>query len=86
MLIVNSEDKRMAQDHRLVGKPSTNNGSLPVMIYDHCKLPKTSENIWHAQMAGWPKILTYDGRVIQSNDDEGTDPSEKSRHALLVRG
>jgi hypothetical protein len=50
----------MALDARLVGKPLTNDGSLPVMKYDFLKLPAISEGIWHAQMAGWPRILTYD--------------------------
>jgi hypothetical protein len=50
----------MPGDPRLAGKPQTNDGSLPVMIYDFRELPKISEGIWHAQKAGWPSILTYD--------------------------
>lgn len=50
------------QDERLEGKPKTNDGSLPIMVYDYRDLPETSENIWHAQKAGWPSILTYDAR------------------------
>ncbi len=50
----------MTIDARLVGKPLTNDGSLPVMEYDFMELPAISEGIWHAQMAGWPRILTYD--------------------------
>ena len=50
----------MPLDPRLVGKPKQNDGSLPVMEYDYRLLPLTSENIWHAQMAGWDRVLTYD--------------------------
>lgn len=50
----------MTEDLRLAGKPTMNDGSLPVMEYDHRILPRIAEGIWHAQMAGWPKILTYD--------------------------
>ena len=35
--------------------------ALPVMVYDW-EDPNTREiadNIWHAQMAGWPRVLTY---------------------------
>lgn len=53
----------MAIDARLDGKPERNDGSLPVMTYDHWELPQTSKNIWHAQKAGWPVILTYDSRA-----------------------
>jgi hypothetical protein len=50
----------MVQDSRLELKPKNNDGSLPIMRYDYNVLPKVSENIWHAQKAGWNKILTYD--------------------------
>jgi hypothetical protein len=50
----------MSVDPRLEGKPATNDGSLPIMHYDYRELPRISEGIWHAQMAGWPRILTYD--------------------------
>lgn len=50
----------MAIDQRLQGKPGRNDGSLKVMVYDYMQLPAISEGIWHAQMAGWPSILTYD--------------------------
>ena len=62
----------MVQDSRLLGKPETNDGSLPVMVYDHAELPQTSENIWHAQKAGWPVILTYDGRAALADGGEDT--------------
>jgi hypothetical protein len=34
---------------------------LPVMVYDWKdeRIRQIAENIWHAQMAGWPAILTY---------------------------
>jgi hypothetical protein len=33
----------------------------PVMVYDwnDMSIREIAENIWHAQMAGWPRILTY---------------------------
>ena len=60
----------MAQDPRLIGKPKTNDGSLPVMRYDYRDMPQTTANIWHAQKAGWPVILTYD--VAGEDDSEST--------------
>ncbi len=37
------------------------NGNLPVMDYDYRNplLKDIADNIWHAQMAGWPRVLTY---------------------------
>ncbi|MPZ47090.1 MAG: hypothetical protein GEV05_27755 [Betaproteobacteria bacterium] len=34
---------------------------LPVMIYDWLEpsIREIADNIWHAQMAGWPRVLTY---------------------------
>jgi hypothetical protein len=34
---------------------------LPVMEYDWRdeSIRQIAENIWHAQMAGWPRVLTY---------------------------
>ena len=34
---------------------------LPVMIYDwqDPRIREIADNIWHAQMAGWPRVLTY---------------------------
>ncbi len=48
------------QDQRLSDKPMHNDGSLPVMRYFWDDMPETCMNIWHAHMAGWPRILTYD--------------------------
>ena len=47
-------------DPRLIGKPESNDGTLPIMKFDYRELPRISEGIWHAQKAGWPRILTYD--------------------------
>lgn len=57
----------MTLDSRLEGKPERNDGTLPVMTYDYTELPQTSENIWHAQKAGWPVVLTYDARAALEN-------------------
>ncbi|WP_158684265.1 hypothetical protein [Methylobacterium sp. 285MFTsu5.1] len=50
----------MAEDERLKDKPKDNGGTLPTMKYDYKTMPMISENIWHAQMAGWDRVLTYD--------------------------
>ena len=38
-----------------------NVATLPVMVYDWNdeSVREIADNIWHAQMAGWPRILTY---------------------------
>ncbi|HEX2826918.1 MAG TPA: NucA/NucB deoxyribonuclease domain-containing protein [Burkholderiales bacterium] len=41
-------------------KPKANDGSLPVLQIDFKNLPVIATGIWHAQMAGWERILTYD--------------------------
>ena len=33
----------------------------PVLAFDYRVTPQLADNIWHAQMAGAPKILTYSG-------------------------
>lgn len=40
---------------------ATNNADLPVMVYDwnDKAIREIAENIWHAQHAGWPEVLTY---------------------------
>jgi len=53
-------DPRGERDVRLRNKPVQNDGQLPVMAYDWNTMRWTCENIWHAQLAGWPRILTYD--------------------------
>ncbi|HEV3425605.1 MAG TPA: NucA/NucB deoxyribonuclease domain-containing protein [Paraburkholderia sp.] len=41
-------------------KPKVNDGSLPVLRVDYKRMPTIAAGIWHAQMAGWDRILTYD--------------------------
>ncbi|SIT45936.1 hypothetical protein BN2476_490064 [Paraburkholderia piptadeniae] len=40
---------------------SSNTANLPVMVYDwnDKRIREIAENIWHAQKAGWPDVLTY---------------------------
>ncbi|AMK75398.1 MULTISPECIES: NucA/NucB deoxyribonuclease domain-containing protein [Methylomonas] len=33
----------------------------PELIFDWCIYRELADNIWHAQMAGHPKVLTYNG-------------------------
>ncbi len=33
----------------------------PPLVIDWQTHPRLAENIWHAQMAGWPRVLTYNG-------------------------
>ena len=33
--------------------------TYPVLLIDWCLYPDLADNIWHAQMAGWPRLLTY---------------------------
>jgi hypothetical protein len=35
--------------------------SYPILEFDFRKHPLLADNVWHAQMAGHPKILTYSG-------------------------
>lgn len=72
----------MAEDPRLQGKPKTNDGTLPVMIYDYREMPETTLNIWHAQMAGWPTILTYDARAVL---EMGVLESSSARKKRIAR-
>ena len=41
-------------------KPKHNDGTVPVLEVNYKILPTIAEGIWHAQMAGWERILTYD--------------------------
>lgn len=75
----------MPQDYRLIGKPSANDGTLPIMLYDYRELPETSENIWHAQMAGWPRILTYDGRTSLSDENYVFEGSADRRKRIAQK-
>ena len=36
----------------------------PRLIIDHMRYPQLADNIWHAQMDGHPKVLTYNGPDI----------------------
>lgn len=51
---------------------------LPVMIYDWSdeSIREIADNIWHAQMAGWPRILTY---VRRSRSEKGVVRRESLR-------
>ena len=33
----------------------------PELVIDYKLHPNLADNIWHAQMAGWPRLLTYNG-------------------------
>ena len=33
----------------------------PTLVIDWRTHPGLAANIWHAQMAGWPRVLTYNG-------------------------
>src|SRR3569832_404510 len=47
------------------------NLELPVMVYDWLdeRIREIADNIWHAQMAGWPRVLTY---VYRPRREKGT--------------
>ena len=60
--VMSITDERVKTVDRVKNKPKTNDGSLPVMEYDFKDqvLQEITKNIWHAQKAGWDRILTYD--------------------------
>jgi hypothetical protein len=35
--------------------------TYPILLVDWRIYPDLADNIWHAQMAGWPRLLTYCG-------------------------
>ena len=35
--------------------------AYPELVFDWRLHPDLADNIWHAQMAGWPRVLTYSG-------------------------
>jgi hypothetical protein len=37
----------------------------PTLEFDYDRHPRLADNIWHAQMAGHPKVLTYSGSRIE---------------------
>ena len=61
-------------------KPKTNDGSLPVLLVDHKEMPTIAEGIWHAQMAGWERILTYD--LIETAAEKRATRGEKRKENL----
>lgn len=38
--------------------------TYPPLVIDAGKYPGLARNIWEAQMAGWPRVLTYNGPDI----------------------
>ena len=36
----------------------------PILEIDWIKYKELAENIWHAQMAGHPRVLTYNGPYL----------------------
>lgn len=40
-------------------------GKYPVLEFNYNRHPLLADNIWHAQMAGHPKVLTYSGPRIE---------------------
>ncbi len=40
--------------------------ALPILDFDWKDLPNIADNIWQAQMAGWPQVLTYRGPLPQA--------------------
>lgn len=39
--------------------------TYPVLEFDYKKYPELADNIWNAQMAGHPKVLTYCGPLLK---------------------
>lgn len=33
----------------------------PELVFDYKTHPNLADNVWRAQMAGWPRVLTYSG-------------------------
>ena len=64
----------------IMKKPKVNNGSLPTLLVDYKKMPKIAEGIWHAQMAGWERILTYDH--VQTSREKESQRRAKRKENL----
>jgi hypothetical protein len=80
-----ADPRGIPSDHRLLGKPLSNDdSSLPVMEYDWRELKLTSENIWYAQMAGWCRILTYD--YVADKTARKLNRSQKRYESLTKAG
>jgi hypothetical protein len=43
----------------------------PVLEFDYKKHPHLADNVWHAQMAGHPKVLTYSGPLLKKDNRKG---------------
>jgi hypothetical protein len=49
-------------------------GKLPEVVFDYNRNPELVDNIWNAQKAGYPDVLTYGGSgVIKANRSAATD-------------
>lgn len=57
---------------------------LPVMEYDwrNESIRQIAENIWHAQMAGWPRVLTY---VYRSKSEKHLIRAESLRNIPRIQ-
>ncbi|HEX3637270.1 MAG TPA: hypothetical protein VHV99_17640 [Paraburkholderia sp.] len=60
------------------------NDELPVMEYDwgDKSIRQIAENIWHAQKAGWPSVLTY---VYRSKQDKYLIRKESLRNIPRIQ-
>lgn len=65
---VRGESGKVSVDSRdELGAAASDVAELPVMVYDwnDASIREIADNIWHAQMAGWPRVLTYEYRSAQ---------------------
>ncbi|MGF6600836.1 hypothetical protein P3T23_005575 [Paraburkholderia sp. GAS448] len=60
------------------------NEELPTMEYDWRdeSIRQIAENIWHAQMAGWPRVLTY---VYRSKSEKSSIRAESLRNIPRIQ-
>lgn len=42
--------------------------AYPVLSFDHEKYRELADNIWNAQMAGHPRVLTYCGPLLKKDN------------------
>jgi len=54
------------------------------MEYDYQEMPLIAENIWHAQMAGWERILTYD--LVTDSTARKKNRSGKRNESIVKAG
>jgi hypothetical protein len=45
--------------------------AYPVLEFDYKKYPELADNIWNAQMAGHPRVLTYCGPLLKKANRKG---------------